>query len=62
MTKRTDPRLVRLDESWTTLPNPYDIPVEICAGPDVPIEPAALDELLTVLDTERSLRAACGSR
>jgi tRNA-splicing ligase RtcB len=57
MTKRTDPRLVRLDESWTTLPNPYDIPVEICAGPDVPIEPAALDELLTVLDTERSLRA-----
>jgi tRNA-splicing ligase RtcB len=37
MLKRTDPRLVRLDEAWTTLPNPYDIPVEICAAPDVPI-------------------------
>ncbi|MGI5236613.1 RtcB family protein [Dactylosporangium sp. CA-139066] len=57
MTKRTDPRLVRLDESWTTLPNPYDIPVEICAGPGVPIEPAALDELLTVLDTQRTLES-----
>ena len=57
MTKRTDPRLVRLDESWTSLPNPYDIPVEICAAPDVPIEPAALDELLTVLDTQRALES-----
>ncbi|WP_433210143.1 RtcB family protein [Dactylosporangium sp. CS-047395] len=56
MLKRTDPRLVRLDESWTTLPNSYDIPVEICAGPDVPLEPAALDELLTVLETQRSLQ------
>ncbi|GAA3450590.1 RtcB family protein [Dactylosporangium matsuzakiense] len=55
MQKRTDPRLVRLDESWTSLPNPYDIPVEICASPDVPIEPAALDELLTVLETQRTL-------
>ncbi|MFI5911153.1 RtcB family protein [Dactylosporangium sp. NPDC051541] len=57
MHKRTDPRLVRLDESWTTLPNPYDIPVEICAGPDVPIEPAAVDELLTVLQTQRTLES-----
>ncbi|MFD0584612.1 RtcB family protein [Dactylosporangium darangshiense] len=60
MTKRTDPRLERLGEAWTTLPNPYDIPVEICAGPDVPIEPAALDELLTVLDTQRTLDSLAG--
>jgi tRNA-splicing ligase RtcB len=49
MLTRTDP--------WTTLPNPYDIPVEICAGPGVPIEAAAVDELLTVLSTQRSLEA-----
>ncbi|MER7005837.1 RtcB family protein [Dactylosporangium sp. NPDC000555] len=61
MTKRTDPRLVRLDESWTTLPNPYDVPVEICAGPGVPIEPAAIDELLTVLDTARTLSTLAGA-
>ncbi|WP_433080030.1 RtcB family protein [Dactylosporangium sp. CA-052675] len=57
MPKRNDPRLVRLDEAWTTLPNPYDVPVEICAAPDVPIEPAAVDELLTVLETQRTLEA-----
>ncbi|WP_432978860.1 RtcB family protein [Dactylosporangium sp. CA-233914] len=60
MTKRSDPRLVRLDDSWTALPNPYDIPVELCAGPGVPIEPAALDELLTVLDTQRTLESLAG--
>ncbi|GAB3145086.1 RtcB family protein [Micromonospora sonneratiae] len=55
--KRLDPRLVRTDDSWLTLPNPAEIPVEICAGPDVPIESAAIDELLTVLDTAATLRA-----
>ncbi|RSM57729.1 RNA-splicing ligase RtcB [Actinoplanes sp. ATCC 53533] len=54
--KRPDPRLVRTDDSWLTLPNPANVPVEICAGPDVPLEPAAIDELLTVLDTARTLR------
>ncbi|MBU2670244.1 RtcB family protein [Actinoplanes bogorensis] len=54
--KRTDRRLVRTDEAWLTLPNPEGVPVEICAGPDVPIEPAAVDELLTVLETNRTLR------
>ncbi len=55
--KRADPRLVRTDDSWLTLPNPAGVPVDICAGPDVPIETAAIDELLTVLDTAHTLRA-----
>ncbi|GAA3773471.1 RtcB family protein [Plantactinospora mayteni] len=53
---RHDPRLVRVDDSWLRLPNPYDVPVEICAGPDVPVEPVAVDELLTVLETADTLR------
>jgi tRNA-splicing ligase RtcB len=56
MPKRPDPRLIRTDDSWLTLPNPHGVPVEICAGPEVPIEPAAIDELLTVLATEATLR------
>ena len=55
--KRLDPRLVRTDDSWLTLPNPANIPVEICAGPNVPIETAAVDELLTVLETADTLTA-----
>ncbi|MEV4756694.1 RtcB family protein [Micromonospora sp. NPDC049559] len=55
--RRPDPRLVRTDESWLTLPNPAGVPVEICAGPDVPVEPAAIDELLTLLETADTLRA-----
>jgi tRNA-splicing ligase RtcB (3'-phosphate/5'-hydroxy nucleic acid ligase) len=54
---RADPRLVRTDDSWLTLPNPANVPVEICAGHDVPLEPAAIDELLTVLETAGTLRA-----
>src|SRR4051812_26169215 len=57
MPKRPDPRLVRTDDSWLTLPNAANVPVEICAGPDVPLESAAIDELLTVLDTADTLRA-----
>src|SRR4051812_45881400 len=55
LSKRPDRRLVRTDDSWLTLPNPADVPVEICAGPEVPIESAAIDELLTVLETARTL-------
>ena len=54
---RTDPRLVRTDDSWLSLPNPAGVPVDICAGPGVPIEGAAIDELLTVLETAGTLRA-----
>jgi tRNA-splicing ligase RtcB (3'-phosphate/5'-hydroxy nucleic acid ligase) len=53
--KRPDRRLVRTCDSWLTLPNPAGVPVEICAGPEVPIESAAIDELLTVLETARTL-------
>lgn len=52
-----DPRLIRLDHAWLRLPNPWNIPVEVCAGPDIPIEPAAVDEILTVLQTADTLRA-----
>lgn len=55
--KRPDPRLVRVDDSWLTLPNPSGVPVEICAGPDVPIESVAVDELLTMLETADTLRS-----
>ncbi|MUN37389.1 RtcB family protein [Actinomadura litoris] len=52
---RQDPRLVRADESWLTLPNRWGIPVDICAGTDVPIESSAVDEILTVLETADTL-------
>ncbi len=50
-----DPRLVRVDDDWLRLPNPYDIPVDICAGADVPIESSAIDEILSVLQTADTL-------
>jgi hypothetical protein len=49
------PRLVRTDDGRLTLPNRWDIPVDICAGADVPIEPGAVDEILTVLETADTL-------
>ncbi|MEU8801948.1 RtcB family protein [Spirillospora sp. NPDC048819] len=55
MPARQDHRLVRTDENWLTLPNPHSIPVEICAGGDVPLEPAAVDEALRFLDTAATL-------
>src|SRR5262245_28608652 len=57
ISKRPDPRLVRTDDSWLTLSNPANVPVDICAGPDVPLEPVAIDELLTMLETAGTLRA-----
>lgn len=57
MSKREDARLVRTDDSWLSLPNPFGVPVDICAGPGVPVETAAIDELLTVLQTADTLRA-----
>ncbi|MFI0449905.1 RtcB family protein [Actinomadura sp. 6N118] len=63
MPARQDHRLVRVDDAWLRLPNPWDIPVEICAGPDVPLEPAAVDEVLTLLETADTLaRVAPGAR
>ncbi len=51
-----DPRLARTDDDWLRLPNRWDIPVDICAGTDVPIESSAIDEILTVLETAETLR------
>jgi len=50
-----DPRLVRVDDDWLRLPNPWNIPVDICASADVPIEPSAVEEILTVLQTAGTL-------
>ncbi|MFI6519326.1 RtcB family protein [Spirillospora sp. NPDC050679] len=55
MRARQDRRLVRVDEQWLRLPNRWDIPVEVCAGPDVPLEPAAVDEVLALLETADTL-------
>ncbi|WP_412539015.1 RtcB family protein [Longispora sp. K20-0274] len=60
---KQDPRLVRTDDNWLELPNPWGIPVDICARPDVPVESSAVDEILTVLrtaDTLDRLGAATG--
>ncbi|MFD0539755.1 RtcB family protein [Actinomadura luteofluorescens] len=50
-----DSRLVRTDDDWLHLPNRWDVPVDICAGADVPIEPGAVEEVLTVLETAGTL-------
>ncbi|GLW67054.1 RNA-splicing ligase RtcB [Actinomadura rubrobrunea] len=52
---RQDRRLVRRDDHWLTLPNPWDVPVDICADERVPLEPAAVDEALSVLETAETL-------
>ncbi|MGK5555417.1 RtcB family protein [Actinomadura kijaniata] len=55
MRTRQDHRLERLDDHWLRLPNRWNVPVEICAGPDVPLEPAAVDEALSLLETADTL-------
>ncbi|MBG0829917.1 RtcB family protein [Planomonospora sp. ID67723] len=50
-----DPRLVRIDDNWLRLPNRWGIPVDLCAGVDVPIESGAVDEILTLLETADTL-------
>ncbi|GIG61443.1 RNA-splicing ligase RtcB [Longispora fulva] len=52
---RQDPRLLRTDDNWLELPNPWGIPVDICARVDVPVESSAVDEILTVLRTADTL-------
>ncbi|NVI87469.1 RtcB family protein [Actinomadura sp. BRA 177] len=55
MSARQDHRLARTGEHWLTLPNPRGVPVEICAGGDVPLEPAAVPEALALLETAETL-------
>ncbi|MBO2447522.1 RtcB family protein [Actinomadura barringtoniae] len=56
MRVRQDHRLVRIDDHWLQLPNRWDIPVHVCADARVPLEPAAVDEALGVLETADTLR------
>lgn len=58
---RQDRRLVRRDEQWLTLPNPWDVPVDICADERVPLEPVAVDEVLSVLETAGTLARLASS-
>ncbi|SFO47992.1 MULTISPECIES: RtcB family protein [Actinomadura] len=55
MPARQDHRLVRTGEHWCSLPNPSGVPVDICANDDVPLEPAAVDEALALLETAATL-------
>jgi tRNA-splicing ligase RtcB len=54
-TAQQDPRLVRVDDDWLRLPNRWDVPVDICASVNVPIEAGAVEEILTVLETADTL-------
>jgi tRNA-splicing ligase RtcB len=36
-TRKTDPRLQRTGDQWLSLPNRWGIPVDVCAGPGVPL-------------------------
>lgn len=56
-----DPRLVRDGDDWLRLPNPWNVPVDICAGPGVPIEASAVEEILTVLQTAETLERLTGA-
>lgn len=47
---RQDHRLLRHADHWLSLPNDRDVPVEICAGADVPLEPSAVDEAVAFAD------------
>jgi tRNA-splicing ligase RtcB len=53
--RRADRRIHRLDDAWATIDAPGGVPVELCASSDVPVEPAAVDELLTLLETSTTL-------
>ncbi|NTV65845.1 MAG: hypothetical protein HGA65_20240, partial [Oscillochloris sp.] len=52
-----DYRLQRIDASQLSLPNPWDIPVRLFAGAGVPIERAAVSELLALLDLQATIAA-----
>lgn len=52
-----DYRIQRIDASQLTLPNAWDIPVRLFAGAGVPIERAAVTELLALLDLQATIAA-----
>lgn len=47
--------LCRLDSLRFSVSNPYDIPVTLFAGPDVPIETEGIEQLLSFLDLQKTL-------
>lgn len=57
MSKRTDDyRLRRLDAFRLDLPNQHNIPVRLFAGDGVPIERAAVSELMSLLELETTIQ------
>ena len=53
--RKTDYRLRRLDANRLELPNDRGIPVRIFANDGVPIERAAVDELLGLLELQETI-------
>ncbi len=49
-----DPRLARLDENRVRIENPYGIDALLFANEEVPVETAAVDELVRMLDLSRT--------
>lgn len=49
-----DPRLARLDENRVRIDNPYGIDAVLFANEQVPVETAAVDELVRMLDLART--------
>lgn len=50
-----DPRLSRLDENRVRIDNPYGIDAVLFANESVPVEPAAVTELVQMLDLSRTV-------
>jgi tRNA-splicing ligase RtcB (3'-phosphate/5'-hydroxy nucleic acid ligase) len=50
-----DPRLSRLDENRVRIENPYGIDAVLFANSSVPVEAAAVDELVRMLDLSRTV-------
>jgi tRNA-splicing ligase RtcB (3'-phosphate/5'-hydroxy nucleic acid ligase) len=48
----TDPRLTRLDETRVRVHNPHNIDTTLFANEQVPVEPAAVSELVELLDLQ----------
>lgn len=48
------PQLQRIDDNRIRVENPYGIEVVVFANPDVPVEAAAVDELLGMLEIQRT--------
>lgn len=50
-----DPRLTRTDPNRVRIENPYGIDAVLFANPSVPVEPAAVDELVGMLDISQTV-------